>query len=191
MPSRSMKPVDDLALLRLVDDAGARDSCGSSASVMFSRTDMLGHDALGLAVLGAEAHPGRGWRRPASAKRGVLAAEARSCRRPAGRPPNTARAVSVRPEPSRPARPTISPARTSRPTRRAPGGRPGDVGAQQLARRSRARAVRRRWRPRPGPSARSRPSMAATSCSLVDLGHRRRRATVRPSRMTVTRSQTA
>ena len=87
--------------------------------------------------------------------------------------PNTAFAVSVRPEPSRPARPTTSPACTSRltPASCGPAGEPGRLAAPG-----------RRWRawcsapklvaPCARTSAMSRPSIVATSRSRVGLGDR-------------------
>ena len=132
----------------------------------------VGDDALDLAVLGAEADARARWRRPARGTRPRLPSKlivppsARSA-------PKTARAVSVRPEPSSPASPTISPARTSRLDVAAPGGRPARCSArEQLA------PIACAWpwkpsRPRRRTVGRSRPSMAATSCELGHLGHRR------------------
>ena len=63
------------------------------------------------------------------------------------------------------------------------------VGPQQLA-ADRVGVAVKAVAPSARTSARSRPSMAATSCSLVMSRHGAT-ATVRPSRMIVTRSQTA
>ena len=101
---------------------------------------------------------------------------------------NTARAVSVRPEPSSPARPTISPVRTvseASDTRR-PTARPFTVRTSPPAARA---APEKAVAPCFLTSARSRPSMVATSCSLL-MSAMGATATVRPSRITVTRSHT-
>ena len=147
---------------RLVDHAG-------SASVAAARQRQIlahrhfRHDALDLAILGAEADAARD--RLGSAARGLLACPSGgSSRHRRGSAPKMARAISVRPEPSNPARPTIWPARTFDARVAHAAADLQSLDAQHFARR--AAAVRRKPVSALATAARSRPSIAATSCSL-------------------------
>ena len=71
----------------------------------------VGHDAVGLAVLAAEADAQRD--RVGGLARRIALPISRITPASGGSAPKIARAVSVRPDPSRPASPTIWPARTS------------------------------------------------------------------------------
>ena len=74
---------------------------------------LVEQQGLALALLGGQADPGRD-RGADRAGAQPLAVDASPCRRHGVRAPKTVSRISERPEPTRPARPTISPARTAK-----------------------------------------------------------------------------
>ena len=173
--------VDDLALPGLVDDAGARQLRQQRQRQVLAHRH-VGDDALDLAVLGAEADAGGD--APPTASRSARSLPPNADRAAVGRSaPKIARAISVRPEPSRPGEPDdLAGAHLDRHVAHLPADLEM-VGLQQLA----ADRVRWPWKA-VAPSAPHRREIAAE--------HRRDQlrawssrpsgatATVRPSRIT-------
>ena len=168
-----MKRVDDLALPRLVDDAGAGQARQQRQRQVLAHRH-VGDDALDLAVLGAEADAG------AIASAGSREVD-RRCRRSGSSPPS--RPVGAEDGARRLG--AAGAEQPGQPDDLAGAHREADVahptadcemlGLEQLAADACAWLVEARWRPGAAPCARSRPSMAATSSSLVMSRHRPRR----------------
>ena len=102
----------DRPLLREATGTARSPARACSASTMFSRTERSAIDAFGLALFGAQREPARD-RVRGTVERTRPPFTTISPPSAASRP-NSSRASSVRPEPSSPARPTISPRRSSR-----------------------------------------------------------------------------
>ena len=154
---------------------------------MFSRTDRSGTMPSRLRSSVQKPRPA------AMASRGSAGTKGRPSSAmvpPSGRSaPNSSRTLSVRPEPSSPDRPTISPAPTLKLTSETNGAR-ARLRASTTGRWAPCRFAPKPVAPPLATARRSRPSMVATRSSLgiSAMGPLR---TVAPSRMTVTRSQTA
>ena len=182
------QPLDEASTIssqRRSETKPARVSRGSAASTMLSRTDRSADDALGLAVLGDHADAGRdgGGRRPAPGRRLPPTLSVPAVDRVA---PKMAFAVSLRPEPSRPARPDHL-ARVHvdvDPGQRVPAGQ-ADRPAAPARRPRRCAPSPKRVQPCSRTSATSRPSIVATSPSR-SVSATSPVCTRRPSRSTVT-----
>ena len=178
--------VDDLALARLVDDADARQA-RQDARASCSRAPTCRERSR--PPCGPRCNSRRRARSPRPARCGETAwPPSRIVPASGGSAPKIARATSVRPEPSRPARPTIWPVAHLDASVAHLAADPKSFGRQHdVARR---RHARRRSRSKCARTvSRSRPSIAAIRSSL-SMSAIRLAITVRPSRITVTRSQT-
>ena len=188
MPRRAMKRVT-IRRCSASSTTPAAASCGSSASVRFSRTDSLGHDALDLAVFRAEAEAARDGVLAASVKRtAVPSSRMRAGVRPVGAEQRARDFRAARAEQAGEADDLALPTRQTRASRD-PLPDAQALGFDQHRTRG-LRAVIREGclladaRPARGPAWRRR----GRACSTSSSGQA---STVRPSRMTVTRSHTA
>ena len=161
-----------------------RRACSASDDVLAQR--QLGDDAFGLAVLGHRADA------VADRLGGLRETHASpSMRRmplSATRAPNSRRASSVRPDPSSPARPTTSPARSVRSTGAIGRVRPRPSAWSRLG--ASAGGLDRR-RSGAGLQQELAPEHRRDQCLRAELGHRPYSPTQRPLRSTVTRSDIA
>ena len=104
-------------------------SCSTSGSDMFCGDRHRQHQAVPLAVFGREEHAARRWRRAGVRGANGCAARASSCPPSAGVTPKIVCISSVRPEPTRPAKPRISPRRA---VKRRRAGAPGTSRSRHL-----------------------------------------------------------
>ena len=167
---------------RAVEQAQARVAVRRPGSDVFCGDRHRQHQAVPLAVFGRQEHAARRSRR-AGARGAKAGRRASSCRASAGVTPKIVCISSVRPEPTRPAKPRISPrpavkrdAARARPAPAGPGPRAPVSGAASLGARREVVADS------------SRPTISATIVVVRRLAARRGRPTLRPSRSTVTRS---